>query len=462
MNAFQAVPRLLLLAILLLSSTALGQPISDQSAPAFGPVGDMAHPRWDHISIPLGNGKVLVLGGDSKEAELYDPASKTFGLTGSTIANHREGMTATQLGNGKVLIVGGSNAPAVAELYDPTTGLFELTDSLNSVHAYHTATLLADGKVLIAGGQNPVGPMTTAVCEIYDPVAGTFSLTDTLNIHRSGHDAVRLPDGSVLIVGGLKNTSPGIATYLRDCEVFDPLSGSFTVSPSLGQARVGHTATLLDNQKVLVVGGAYYSSAGEIYDIMTKTWSPTGAMAVVRRSYHTATLLPDGRVLVAGGSVESPSRSVEVYSPTTNAFSLADSMGTARSQHSEASLSGGEVLVTGGYTGSGVAKSAELLTAPGTSGVTIDPIPGSYALAQNYPNPFNPTTTIQFSLPEASDVRLSVHDLLGRRVATLVQGRKEAGSHTAKFDAAGCASGLYLYRLEAGGVVLNRSMILVR
>jgi flagellar hook assembly protein FlgD len=81
---------------------------------------------------------------------------------------------------------------------------------------------------------------------------------------------------------------------------------------------------------------------------------------------------------------------------------------------------------------------------------------------QNYPNPFNPATVIGYRIPEARDVTLQVVDILGRRVATLVSGRQEAGYHTARFDGTGMGSGVYFYRLEAGNDTAIRRMLLVR
>ena len=91
-----------------------------------------------------------------------------------------------------------------------------------------------------------------------------------------------------------------------------------------------------------------------------------------------------------------------------------------------------------------------------------DEQPISFALEANYPNPFNPTTSIVYSLPEASSVKLEVFDLTGRSVAILVDGNQAAGRYTASFDAADLPSGLYLYRLEAGSFVSTRKMTLVK
>ncbi len=89
-------------------------------------------------------------------------------------------------------------------------------------------------------------------------------------------------------------------------------------------------------------------------------------------------------------------------------------------------------------------------------------VPLNYELSSNYPNPFNPMTQIRFGLPEAQNVKLTVYDVTGREVARLVDGSFGAGYHTVTFDATNLASGLYLYRIEAGDFVSSRKMILMK
>jgi hypothetical protein len=79
-----------------------------------------------------------------------------------------------------------------------------------------------------------------------------------------------------------------------------------------------------------------------------------------------------------------------------------------------------------------------------------------------YPNPFNPQTAIAFDLPKAGRVHLEIFDLLGRKVATLLDEQRSAGSHTVAFDAASLASGVYLYRLSAGPFLRTKKAVLVR
>jgi hypothetical protein len=110
---------------------------------------------------------------------------------------------------------------------------------------------------------------------------------------------------------------------------------------------------------------------------------------------------------------------------------------------------------------------------PGNTGITINLImtgiagitgslPAEYSLHQNFPNPFNPSTTIGYGLPQKSRVRLAVYNTLGQQVALLVNGDNDAGYHEVKFDGSGLASGVYLYRIQAGSFVQTKGFVLLR
>jgi hypothetical protein len=90
------------------------------------------------------------------------------------------------------------------------------------------------------------------------------------------------------------------------------------------------------------------------------------------------------------------------------------------------------------------------------------PVPAAFGLAQNYPNPFNPSTSIGFDIAKKSALRLAVYDLLGRKVMTLAEGNYEPGEYRVTADFSRLASGVYLYRLEAGSVTLARKLVLTR
>src|SRR6185503_9571744 len=147
------------------------------------------------------------------------------------------------------------------------------------------------------------------------PCAGApfeFEETGNLLTGRLGHTATLLLNGKVLVAGGYNGL------YLTSAQLYEPASGTWTATGSLGTGRLGHTATLLPNGKVLVAGGynGLYLTSAELYDPVSGTWTATASLAN-ERSAHTATLLPNGKVLVAAGynSVPMTLRSAELYDP---------------------------------------------------------------------------------------------------------------------------------------------------
>ncbi|PWU09015.1 MAG: hypothetical protein C5B50_28095 [Verrucomicrobia bacterium] len=260
----------------------------------------------------------------------------------------RAGFTATLLSDGKVLVAGGNNgeAPTLqsAELYDPATGIWTLTGSLSTPRYAHTATMLPNGKVLVAGGYNyPSVAGYPAAAELYDPATGQWTATGQMNSPRASHTATLLPNGKVLVVGGADDS------VLSSAELYDPSTGVWTTTGSLGTPRHSHTATLLPNGKVLVSGG-YFTGAlatTEIYDPATGTWTGSGQMSDARYG-HTATCLPGGKVYVMGGEAAGfMLSSAELFDPTTGTWTGTGSM-TARAWHTATLLPSGRTLVAGG------------------------------------------------------------------------------------------------------------------
>ncbi|HAF25255.1 MAG TPA: hypothetical protein DCK93_20505, partial [Blastocatellia bacterium] len=164
-----------------------------------------------------------------------------------------------------------------------------------------------------------------------------------MTVERSGHTATLLADGRVLIVGG--ENSGGL---ISQSEIFDPTAGTFSVGGNLNSPRADHSATKLADGRVLIAGGR--SDTGslnttEVFDPTTGAFASGPAMSVARAG-HSATLFADGRVFIAGGDENG---SAEIFDPSTSTFSaVAANMNTARSLHSSALLADGRVLLVGG------------------------------------------------------------------------------------------------------------------
>jgi hypothetical protein len=236
-------------------------------------------------------------------------AASGFTLTGN-MHTGRNGHTATLLANGKVLVLGGD---ASAELFDPESGTFMPTGSMTTTRYGPTATLLADGKVLIAGGFGPGASQLPRLssAELYDPESRTFTATGSMSVGRVRHTATLLNDGRVLIAGG-EDGSGGGGAATESAELYDPAAGTFVLTGSMASERTDHTSTLLASGKVLIVGGWNGHAAdsvddppwdplfAELFDPSTGTFTPTESMSTTRIR-HSAIRLADGKVLVLGG-----------------------------------------------------------------------------------------------------------------------------------------------------------------
>ncbi|MFT3840517.1 MAG: kelch repeat-containing protein [Myxococcaceae bacterium] len=193
--------------------------------------------------------------------------------------------------------------------------------------------------------------------------SGRFLPAGSLTTSRTSHTATLLNDGRVLVVGGRGVDS---SHELASCELWDPAKKRFKPCAVLHTGRAGHTATLLDDGRVLVAGGTsaegdrYLAlSSVELYDPKKDTWTEAAPMAQAR-NWHAAAKLPDGRVVVAGGAREQRSHldSVEAYDPKTNKWSPLPPLKVARCLHSLLPFNGG-LLAAGGRSNAVAVPSTE-------------------------------------------------------------------------------------------------------
>jgi hypothetical protein len=337
--------------------------------------GSLATGRTLHSATLLSNGKVLVVGGQRvgapfetfTSAELYDPATGTWSATGN-ITTARANHVAFRLQNGKVLIVGGTNNESrtrlrSAELYDPVSGTWSVTDSMRVARDIPSGTLLSDGRVLVAGGSG-TGTNLDALesAELFDPATGRWTSSASMQVARGAHSFTLLAGDRVLAAGGSAGTFT-VPQLHRTSEVFSVANNAWTTTGLFVTARGFHKAVALPSGRVLIAGGSDFVStvfaAADLFDPATGMWTATGAMNIARIS-HTLTLLQNGRVFVAGGGgTGTPLRSAELYDPATGAWTPVPDASIGRSNHAAVLLQNGKVLVIGGQ-GTGAPTSVEI------------------------------------------------------------------------------------------------------
>jgi Galactose oxidase, central domain len=336
-------------------------------AGTFSLTGEIDPARQYQTATLLPNGKVLVAGGYGSggvgwliDCQLYDPQKGVFIETGR-LSTRRDAHTATLLSNGKVLVAGGEEVNergfsvllASAELYDPGSGLFSLTGSMVTGRELHTATMMSNGKVLIAGGEDARG-YAVARAETYDPAMSAFVPTGSMGVGRYGHTATALPGGDVLIAGGERIDEDGFDIALSSAEIYDPTTGRFHPTGSMRVARKHHTATVLRDGQVLLAGGednnGHALESAELYNPGSGTFRTTGRMMNAHDS-GTATLLGDGNVLVAGGfsGASGVTAAAELYEPGSGRFVDTGIMHIAREFFTATLMSDGRVLMVGGF-----------------------------------------------------------------------------------------------------------------
>ena len=270
--------------------------VYDPLTETWTPTGPMNDYRWEHTATLLPDGRVLVAGGFG-------------GLPTGT----------------------GDNAQPVlnsAEIYDPATNTWTPTGSMNVRRALHTAILLPDGQVLVAGGRwCPNAPPATCnftfrteTAELYNPATGTWTPTGSMNEARHTTASVLLPDGRVLVPAGFTNGGNGF-----NGDLYDPATGTWSLTSNMNFARARQGAMLLQDGRVMVALGFPATQTTEIYNPATNDWDFAAPLTGFSSRFNYAyTVMPNGKVLIASGQTNPPSAlttRTDEYDPATNTWS---------------------------------------------------------------------------------------------------------------------------------------------
>ena len=409
-----------------------------------------------------------------------------------------------QLENGNVLVTGGytptnDNGTSSTEIFDINTMKWNISSPMNKERAYHDLIRLKDGSVLAIGG------FIESTCEVLNNNKWTF--TDSIKVKRYyGQSTVLMNDGNVLLTGGYMYFSYKDSNVaLTDCEIYNYKEGNWEITTGLNTGRFDQTATLLMDGRILVTGGKIIKNGQklintcEIFDPKNLRWSFTAPMHY-ERAGHSATLLKDGRVLIVGGQQGIP----EIYDPLKDEWIEEGQVFLAVGHNIAFTISNEKYLllihdINGNISNPGwelyslenfesvyyenfkrivwdqvILKINEqrILIAGGTEGILAEPpaiVPTQFCqmydvnltgireknhakdlkddfIISCFPNPFNSITNISWKMNTSGLFSIELYNSLGEKMNIIYEGMLNEGIHEFKFNMNGYSCGVYLIK----------------
>jgi hypothetical protein len=380
---------------------------------------------------------------------------------------------------GNFTSAGGVSANNVARFNTQTNTWSSLgTGSSNGVNYVVRALAVVGNEVVVGGFFTEAGGASANRVARFNTQTNTWSTLGTGSSNGVNEQVRALAVvGNEVVVGGYFTSAGGVSA--NNVARFNTQTNTWS---SLGTGSSNGVNSFVNALAVVgseVFVGGYFNEAGGVsanrvarFNTQTNTWSSlgTGSSNGVSGGNVNA-LAVVGNEVVVGGSFTSAggvsANNVARFNTQTNTWS---SLGTGSSNGVNSFVNalavvGNEVVVGGDFTSAGgVSANRVARWNSGTSRVEqLSPTaPKTFLLEQNYPNPFNPSTTIRYQLPVASEVKLEVYDVLGKKIATVVNERQSAGSYQVVWNASGLSSGTYFYRLQAGTFVETKKMIMVK
>jgi N-acetylneuraminic acid mutarotase len=406
----------------------------------------------------------------------YDPAADTWTAKApmSTIRT-LFGMIAL---NRKIYVIGGvSNATyanfvslADVEVYDPATGAWETKTSMPKP-LYVFGIAASDGKIYVVGGVSKTSNGSTLVSTTsnqlyeYTPETDAWTLKADMSKYRSWSDAVAA-NGSVYGIGGNNSNNQ---TGNNDIEEYDEAKNTWTEKTTFVNGFDGQCQSVAINGKIYTLSsditssGSYTKAVIGEFDPATGTWTEKTQMLTPMMDFGK--IVCDNKLYMIGGHLVSgmtfTAKALQ-YDPAANAQMYLPDISQWFNAVAEV---GGVIYLIGGTNSSGsfIKKVVKLDTK--TLSTSVKQSSGkaeSFHLRQNYPNPFNPSTRIDYNIDHPEFITLKVFDVLGKEIALLAQGRRNAGRYSVQWNASAAPSGVYFCRLEAGGMVQTQKITVAK
>jgi hypothetical protein len=382
---------------------------------------------------------------------------------------------------------GGVSANGVARFNTQTNTWSTLgTGSSNGVNSNVNALAVVGNEVVVGGNFTSAGGVSANRVARFNTQTNTWSSLGTGSSNGVSSTVAALAVvGNEVVVGGYFFFAGGVSA--NRVARFNTQTNTWSTLGTGSSNGVNDYVNALAVSGSNVFVGGWFTSAGGVsangvarFNTQTNTWSSLGTGSSNGVSggslpYVYALAVVGNEVYVGGGFTSAggvSANGVARFNTQTNTWST---LGTGSSNGVNSgydygevralAVVGNEVFVGGGFTSAGgVSANNVARWNSGTSRVEqLSPTaPKTFLLEQNYPNPFNPSTTIRYQLPVASEVKLEVYDVLGKKIATLVNERQSAGSYQVVWNASGLSSGTYFYRLQAGTFVETKKMIMVK
>jgi N-acetylneuraminic acid mutarotase len=330
-------------------------------------VGDLRRARVEHTATVLDDGRILVAGGRGEKrtrasVELFDPATGSWSVA-ARMYHARADHVAVRLDDGRVLVTGGfdfdtrpfATSLRSTEIYDPSSDTWTRVGAAPGTAYGGTVAPMQDGRVLIHVAEHGDG-RTVGLLAAFDPARGQWIRVARTPQYRARPTITELNDRSILQTGGSLPGFDGPPNPTRDAWRYDPPGAAWTKIPRMRNHGFGHTATLLADGRVLVVGELRH----QLFDPVTESWVDT-SLAAVNRTDHRVVTLDDGRVLVVGRGgcrINNDNKLAEIYDPTHNEWRDAGRL-PYEFGVSAAVLLDGRVLVTGGGTSCPIDRGGE-------------------------------------------------------------------------------------------------------